>query len=179
MIAPPDPADAVELITVARILRPQGRRGEVLAELLTDFPERFAELDTVQGIRPEGGVCALQLEQAWLHKGRVVLKFAGCETIEQAEALRGVRLAVSRAQLVELPEHSYYDFDLMDCQVTTSDGRRLGRVAAVQHYGAAPLLAVRDQEREYLIPLAQEICTEIDIARKRIVVEPPEGLLEL
>ena len=119
------------------------------------------------------------LERAWLHKGRVVLKFAGYDTIDQAEKLRDVRLMVSRSQLVKLPAHSYYDFDLVDCEVVTREGERLGRVAQVQRHGAAPLLAVRDQGREYLIPLALDSCTEIDIARKRIVVELPEGLLEI
>jgi len=168
-----------ELITVARIVRPQGRHGEVIAELLTDFPERFNALETLDAIRPNGEVCAFKLERVWLHKGRVVLKFAGSETIEQAEALRDVRLVVKRDQLVKLPAGSYYDFDLVDCQVITAEGHELGRVAQVQRYGATPLLAVRDEEREYLIPLALDICTEIDIAQKRIVVNPPEGLLEL
>lgn len=172
-------AAETDLIAVARILRPQGRRGEVIAELLTDFPERFTSLDTVRAIRPAGEVCDLKIERAWLHKGRVVLKFAGYDTINQAEGLRDVRLVVTRSQLVKLPAHSYYDFDLVDCEVVTREGERLGRVAKVHRHGAAPLLAVQDQGREYLIPLALDICTEIDIARKRIVVDLPEGLLEI
>lgn len=180
MSAPLQPIAAEnEWITVARIVRPQGRSGEVIAELLTDFPERFTILETVRARRPAGEVCELKLERAWLHKGRVVLKFAGYDTIDQAEELRDLSLIVSRSQLVELPAHSYYDFDLVDCEVLTREGEWLGHVAEVQHCGAAPLLAVRDRGREYLIPLALDICTEIDIARKRIVVDPPEGLLDL
>ena len=130
-------AAADELIAVARILRPQGRRGEVIAELLTDFPERFTSLDTVRALRPAGEVCDLKLEHAWLHKGRVVLKFADYDTIDQAEGLRDVRLMVSRHELVKLPAHSYYDFDLVDCEVVTRAGERLGRIAEVQRCGAA------------------------------------------
>jgi 16S rRNA processing protein RimM len=172
-------AEAEELITVARVLRPQGRRGEVIAELLTDFPERFTQLEMLSAIRPGGEVCALRVEKAWWHKGRIVLKFAGCETMEQAENLRGVRLAVARHQLVKLPANSYYEFDLVDCEVVTLEGRRLGRIAGIERYGGTPLLVVRDAEREYLIPFALDICTEIDIASKRVVVAPPEGLLDL
>jgi 16S rRNA processing protein RimM len=180
MSAPLHPGDAErEWIAVARILRPQGRHGEVIAELLTDFPERFTNLKTVRAIRPAGEIGELELERAWLHKGRVVLKFAGYETIDQAEALRGARLVVGPSELIELPDYHYYDFDLVDCEVVTREGEPLGRVTEVLHHGAAPLLMIQNQGREYLIPLALDICTEIDIARKRIVIEPPEGLLEL
>jgi 16S rRNA processing protein RimM len=86
---------------------------------------------------------------------------------------------VSRDQLVELPEDTYYDFDLIGCEVLAIEGQQLGRVEEVQNYGAAPLLVVRDGARELLIPLALSICVEIDTGRKRIVVNPPEGLLEL
>ena len=180
MSTPLHPGEAEdELITVARIIRPQGRHGEVIADLLTDFPERFTARETVRAIRPGGEVWPLKLERAWLHKGRVVLKFAGYDSIEQAEGLRDVRLVIERSQVAKLPENSYYDFDLVDCEVVTTDGRRLGRVAEVERCGATPLLAVREEGREYLIPFALDICTEIDIARKRIVIAPPEGLLDL
>jgi 16S rRNA processing protein RimM len=86
---------------------------------------------------------------------------------------------VARHQLVKLPANSYYEFDLVDCEVVTLEGRRLGRIAGIERYGGTPLLVVRDAEREYLIPFALDICTEIDIASKRVVVAPPEGLLDL
>jgi 16S rRNA processing protein RimM len=168
-----------DLISVARIARPQGNRGEVIADLLTDFPERFARLDRVYVKRPDGKLLILELENSRPHKGRVALKFAGYDSINAAEELRGAGVMVTRDQLVELPEDTYYDFDLIDCEVTTTGGERLGRVAQVQNYGAAPLLAVRDGERELLIPLVLSICVEIDTARKRIVLNPPEGLLDL
>ncbi len=175
MIAPLE-----ELISVARIARPQGLRGEVIADLLTDFPDRFAELDVARVKRATGEISVLKLESFRLHKGRVVLKFAGYDSINQAEELRNAQVMVTRNQLVRLPEDTWYDFDLVDCEVLTSEGARIGRVAGVQNYGAAPLLVVRDDEkRELLIPLTFSICVEIDVARKRIVVNPPEGLLEL
>jgi 16S rRNA processing protein RimM len=171
--------DENDLISVARIARPQGHRGEVIADLLTDFPERFARLDRVYVKRADGRLLALDLESSRPHKGRVALKFAGCDSVDTAEGLRGARVMISRDELVELPEDTYYDFELIGCEVVGAGGQMLGRVDAVQNYGAAPLLVIRDGKRELLIPLVLSICVEIDTARKRIVVDPPEGLLDL
>ncbi|HMV48628.1 MAG TPA: ribosome maturation factor RimM, partial [Blastocatellia bacterium] len=121
----------------------------------------------------------LRLENSRPHKGRILLKFAGYDTMNAAETLRDAHVMVTRDQLVKLPEDSFYDFDLVDCEVTTTGGQRVGRVGSVQNYGAAPLLVVEAGDKEHLIPLASSICIEIDVARKRIVIDPPEGLLEL
>jgi 16S rRNA processing protein RimM len=171
--------DETDLISVAQIARPQGRRGEVIADLLTDFPERFARLDSVYVKRADGRLLAIDLESSRPHKGRVALKFAGCDSVDAAEGLRGARVMISRDELVELPEDTYYDFELIGCEVVGAGGQQLGRVDEVQNYGAAPLLVIRDGKRELLIPLVLSICVEIDTARKRIVVDPPEGLLDL
>jgi len=168
-----------DLISVARIARPQGHRGAVIADLLTDFPERFARLGKAYVKRADGRLLDLDLENSRLHKGRIVLKFAGYDSVNRAEELRDARVMVTRDQLVELPEDAYYDFDLIGCEVAVAAGQRLGRVEEVQNYGAAPLLVVRDGQREILIPLVLSICVEIDTERKRIVVNPPEGLLDL
>ena len=174
-------SEAQELISVARIVRPQGRRGEVIADLFTDFPDRFADLGLVRIKRSSGAISDLKLESSRPHKGRIVLKFAGYDSIDQAEDLRDAQVMITRDQLVRLPEDVYYDFELIGCDVLTARGDEVGRVTDVRHFGAAPLLAVRDKkdEREHLIPLALSICVEIDVAHKRIVVNPPEGLLEL
>jgi 16S rRNA processing protein RimM len=168
-----------DLISVARIARPQGHRGEVIADLLTDFPERFARLARVYVKRADGRLLLLDLENSRPHKGRVALKFVGCDSVSGAEELRDARVMVPRDQLVELPEDTYYDFDLIGCEAISVEGQYLGRVEEVLNYGAAPLLVVRDGARELLIPLVLSICVEISTERKRIVVNPPEGLLDL
>ena len=168
-----------ELISVAYIARPQGVRGEVIADLLTDFPERFSKLSAVTVKKANGELVTLQLQTSRLHKGRVVLKFAGFEDMNSAEALRDARLLITADQLVKLPKDSFYDFDLVDCDIITADGQALGKVTGVQHFGAAPLLVVKDGDREHLIPLASSICTDVNVAQKRIIVDPPEGLLDL
>jgi 16S rRNA processing protein RimM len=176
----PGSTEVEELISIARIVRPQGRRGEVIADLLTDFPDRFAGLREIKFRRPSGEISIVRLESSWLHQGRIVLKIAGCDNIDQAEEFRDTLIQVSRDQLVELPVDTYYDFDLIDCEVVTADATRVGRVISVQRYGAAPLLVVVDDEKcERLIPFTLSICIVIDVAHKRIVINPPEGLLEL
>jgi 16S rRNA processing protein RimM len=170
---------AEDWISVARVARPHGIRGEVIADLLTDFPDRFDELDRVRVESADGQAKELVLESWRLHHHRVILKFEGYDTMNGAEELRGARVVVDKAQLVTLPEDTYYDFDLIGCEVATSSGDRLGRVARVERYGASPVLTIEDGEREYMIPLVLDICVEIDVAHQRIVVDPPPGLLEL
>ena len=168
-----------ELISIARIARPQGIRGEVIAEILTDFPERFAKLRSAWAISTSSQIDEVTVEKTWLHKGRVVLKLAGFDNMNQAEALRGVRIAITQDQLATLPPDTYFEFDLVGCDVEMVSGEPLGSVEAVEKHGAAPLLKVRGNGREYLIPLVLSICIEVDVERKRIVIAPPEGLLDL
>ncbi|MBS1789567.1 MAG: 16S rRNA processing protein RimM [Acidobacteria bacterium] len=173
------PDSSEELISVARIARPQGIRGEVIADLLTDFPDRFSKLDSVLVKKSNGELIRLQLETARPHKGRIVLKFAGYDDMNAAEGLRDARVLITADQLVKLPADNYYEFDLIGCEIVTTNGQTIGKVTAVQSFGAAPLLVVNDTKREHLIPLASGICVEIDTTQKRIVVDPPEGLLDL
>lgn len=168
------------LISIARIARPQGIHGEVIADLMTDFPERFAGLDSVTLRLSDGTMLPLRLIRHRMHKGRILLKFEGYDDIDSAQQLRDATIVLDREQLVALPEDNYYHFDLVDCRVVTVDGRELGTVTDVQEFGAAPLLVVRDQtEREFLIPFTREVCPRVDITGKLITVDPPDGLLEL
>ena len=168
-----------ELIAVARVVKVRGLRGEVAAELLTDFPERFEWTEELIAVTPAGARQTLQVEQSRLHAGRVLLKFAGYDTPEAAQALVGFELCVPERDAVELEEDEFFDWQLEGCRVETVEGRQLGSVREVWHYGAAPILVVRDDERrEALIPLARSICVVIDTEAKLIRVDPPEGLIE-
>ena len=174
--------NAPEFVAVARIARPQGRRGEVAAEILSDFPERFSGLKTVF-LRESGGPPeAAQLEDAWPHKGRIILKFAGVDSISEAERLRGREVLIPRSERAPLGEHQYWVSDLEGCRVLVErDGAttEVGRVVGVDGAGGAKVLRVESARGEVLIPLAQEICTRIDTASKTIWIDPPEDLLEL
>lgn len=170
-----------DLVAVARVVKVRGVRGEVVADLLTDFPQRFADLEQLIAITPSRERMILNVENQWFHNERLVLKFAGYDSPETAGRLVGCELAVPEAEIVKLEEDEFYDWQLIDCRVETIDGAEVGHVREVLHLGAAPVLVIRDEEdkREHLVPLAETICVEIDIERKLIRVDAPEGLLEL
>jgi 16S rRNA processing protein RimM len=174
-----------EYVALARIARPQGRRGEVVAELLTESSERFTKLKKVFVGEPGGESRPLGLERAWAHKGRVVLKFSGVDSMDAAEELRGLHVMVPAVARAPLEPGRYYVSDLVGCRVFAErEGarREIGTVTEIEPTGGADVLHVAPSDgrrNEILIPLAEEICTEIDPAAKTIVVSPPEDLLEL
>jgi 16S rRNA processing protein RimM len=176
-------ADATgQLLTIARILRPQGRKGEVAAEILTDFPARFQQLQSAFLEVPGQAPQALEVEGAWPHKGRIILKFSGIDSIESAERLRGLQVFIPWEQRTPLPPNHYYLCELQGCRVICGrEGREIGTVTEVESTGGVDVLHVQppDGKSEVLVPLAQEICTRIDLATQTIIIDPPEELLEL
>jgi len=159
----------------------QGRRGEVAAELLTDFPERFRERRRLYLTSPRGLRRELELESHWPHRGAVVLKFRGVDSISDAETLVGCEIQIPRAERVTLPENQVYVADLLGCTVVdTVSGAELGRIEDVQSgSGEALLLVVKAGAKEYLVPFAAEFLGRLDLERKRIEMALPQGLLEL
>jgi 16S rRNA processing protein RimM len=169
-----------DLIAVARIVKARGLRGEVAADLLTDFPERFADLHEVIGIAPDETNRSLQIEEQWFHGNRIVLKFAGYDSVDAARELVGYELAVPAEERVELPPDHFYEWELAGCRVATIEGNPVGTVREVMRTGGVEILVVDgDAGREFLVPMAQEICVEVDIEKKLIRIDPPAGLLEL
>jgi len=168
-----------ELIAVARAVKTRGLRGEIVADLLTDFPERFAQLEKLIAVWPNGSRQSLRIEESWLHGKRLVLKFAGYDSVEAAKPLIGCELAVPAAERVELPGDQFYTWELIGCRVETIKGEDLGVVRDVTVTGGPEILMIDGHDRELLIPMAEDICVEIDVERKLIRVDPPEGLLEL
>ena len=167
-------------ISVARIARTRGLRGELVADLLTDFPERFAGLDSLLAIKPTGEREQLRIEEHWFQRDRIILKFEGYDSIETSTALIGCELVVPESERIELPQGQFYHWELANSEVETIAGSKLGRVREVMRTGGVEMLVVENEAgREYLIPMAQDICVEIDVAGKTIRVDPPEGLLEL
>jgi 16S rRNA processing protein RimM len=167
------------------VLGPQGRRGEVLAELHTDFPQRFQERRQLWGLGADGSRRELQLEEHWFHKGGVVLKFAGVDSISDAERLKGWEVQVPSEQRTELEAGSAYVSEIVGSDIWINDGQRfLGRVSEVQFgAGEAPLLVVKlpvcAVQSEVLVPFAEEFVKKFDVAGKRIDMVLPDGLLEL
>ena len=171
---------ADDLIVVARIARTRGLGGKVVADLLADFPGRFAALENVIAIAPDGSRRSLQIEEHWFQAKRVIFKFAGYDSIDEAKELANFQLAVPASDRIELPKDQFYEWELAGCRVEATDGKSIGVVREVMRTGGVEILVVAgDAGGEFLIPMAQEICVEIDIDKKLVRVDPPEGLLEL
>lgn len=172
--------DADDLIVVAHIVKTRGLRGEVVADLLTDFPDRFENLKSLIGISSSGVKRSLQIEEQWFHGRRLVLKFAGFDSIDEAKGLVEYDLAVPAKDRVELPEDSFYEWELVGCQIETVDGNPIGKVTEIMRTGGVEILKVVDDDgRDRLIPMAADIVIEIDKEKRLIRIDPPEGLLEL
>jgi len=171
---------ADDLIVVARVARTRGLRGEVVADLYTDFPGRFEDLDSVIAIAPDGNRRSLQIEEHWFQGNRIIFKFAGYDSIDAAKELAGFQLGIPESERIELPEDTFYDWELAGCRVEALDGKLIGQVREIMRTGGVEILVVAgDEGREFLIPMAHDICVEIDIERKIVRVDPPDGLLEL
>lgn len=174
-----DDGASSELVIIARAVKPRGLKGEIVAELLTDFPERFEDVDELVLVSPSGERSTKRLEDYWFQNNRVVLKFSGYDDVEAAKELVGVEFAVPESERVPLPADHYYDWELEGCTVKVGDDS-IGQVKSVLKTGGAEILVVTGNSgNELLIPLADSIVVEVDPARKTIVVDPPEGLLDL
>jgi 16S rRNA processing protein RimM len=177
-------------VTVARILRPHGRRGEVAAEILTDFPERLTRLKQVHlcdGRIDAGNASSetpgrrVAVRSCWLSHsrgGQAIFHFEGSDSISDAEKLVELEVRIPFTERMPLPRDSYYVTDLVGCEVREKDAA-LGAVRDVQLTGGTPLLVVDSPRGELLIPLAQEICVNVDLTARQIDVVLPEGLREL
>ena len=191
-------------VLVARILRARGNKGEVAAEILTDFPERLTRLREVFAGHADGKnePHRLLLKSCWLsqnHRGQAVFHFEGVDSISEAEKYRGLEVLLPFEQRVTLPAGQYFVSDLIGCSVFENPAfvpvvssppwslaeapSPLGTVRDVQFPGeeisGTPLLEVETSRGEILIPLAVDICTKIDTAARRIDVTLPEGLRDL
>ncbi len=165
-------------VRVAHIDATHGIRGEVSAQILTDFPERFAALRTVQVGREAGGTT--QRLEAWrLHKGKVLLKFEGFNALDTARSLVGADVWIDEASALELPSDVFYHADLIGLAVEDRTGRRLGVIRDILLTGGTDVLVVKTETGEILIPAARSICVEIDLEAGTVLIDPPAGLLEV
>lgn len=169
-----------EYVTIARVLRSRGNRGEVAAEDLSDGYERFGEGACLFLTDPSGKRKEAVLERSWMHQGRLILKFAGVDSISDAELLRGSEVQIPRGELGPPPPGEFYFDELIGTKVVEADsGREIGEVEDVLDGGGPLLLQVRSGDREVLIPFAKHICVEVAPEDGVIRVRMPAGLEEL
>ena len=177
-----DPESSGEFVTLARVVKTQGRRGEVACEILSDVPGRFTAGMKLLALPRESGRSRreLEVEELWPHKGLLVLKFGGVDSITQAETLIGCELQVPRSQRSKLQAGWNYVGDLVGSAVL-DQGRRIGTIEDVQFgAGEAPLLIVRDAASRVLeVPFAEAYLDGVDIEHKQVRMKLPDGLLEV
>ena len=188
-------AEPASRLTVAVVLRPRGRVGEVAAQILTDFPARLTRLREVFLWDGAHAPRRVSVRRCWLSSsrgGQAIFHFDGCDSISDAERLVGLQVQIPFEERMTLPKGSFYISDLVGCEIwevkevkevkeveEKSSPSRLGIVRDVDTSTGTPLLVVETPQGELLIPLAEEICRVIDVAARRIEVVLPEGLREL
>jgi 16S rRNA processing protein RimM len=174
-----DMVDWDDMAVVGRVARPHGLRGDVVVTPETDFiAERFRPGATVW-TRSAGREEELTIASARVHSGRPVVGFEGLSSIEAAQRLTGLELRVPEESLQPLEPGSYYEHQLVGCSVETVQGMPVGTVIRVDSGAGGSRLVIDGARGEILVPLAVDICVEIDVAGRTIRIEPPEGLLEL
>jgi 16S rRNA processing protein RimM len=166
-------------IAVAKIIKTQGNRGEVAADLLTDFPERFQALTGVTLEKKGDSVLSLKLDSHWFHKQRVILKFSGIDNIGSAERLIGYEVRIPSSGLMPLTSGTYYQHDLIGCVLQDSGGWVQGTVVEILGSPGNYLLRVRRDTGEFLVPFAESYFVKIDVANQVLVCDLPQGLDEL
>ncbi len=172
-------ADWDEMALVGRIAKPHGLRGDVVVNPETDFVEERFTVGATFRTRSDRGEETLTIASARVQNGRPVVGFEGVSRVEDAERLAGLELRIPEAELQPLAEHTYYQHQLVGCVMETTTGERVGEVARVEGGTGVSVLVVNGDRGEILVPLTRAICVEIDVAAKRIRIEPPEGLIEL
>ena len=164
-----------DLVAIGRVVKPQGRKGEVLVESFSDRKDRFPSLRAVY-LADEGGPAReVKVMDCWPHKGRFVVKLDGVDSIDEAEALRGAELRIGEEDLESLPSGSYYHHQLRGLTAVDEAGGELGRVEDILETGAeAPVLVVKGRKGEVLVPLAETFIRNVDLEAGRVVVVIPE-----
>jgi 16S rRNA processing protein RimM len=168
-----------EMALVGRIARTHGLRGQMVVNLETDFPDERFRPGSELFIRRGGSVEALTVSSMRLQGDRPVIAVEGIRTIDEAEQLAGLELRIPVDRLQPLPGGMFYHHDLVGCRVETVGGTAIGVVRDVDTASGGSRLVVDGPDGEVQIPIAAEICRRIEPAAKRIVIDPPEGLLEL
>ena len=168
-----------EMAVVGVVARTRGRHGEVVVNPETDFPEARFRAGGTLFLERAGEPVAVTIRDTWFHGGRPVVSFASIETLNEAEKLRGAELRVPEAALHPLPADTWYEHELVGCAVRTVSGEELGTVDGIEGPAGAQRLVVRHAGGEVDVPLVAEICEAIDTEAGSIVVDPPEGLLEV
>jgi 16S rRNA processing protein RimM len=166
-----------EFVTIGRVLKPQGRKGELSVLPLSDREDRFRTLRRAFVATSDGRPRELAIDDCWPHKGRFVVKLHGVDSIDAAEVFRGTDLRIAPEELPVLPAGSYYHHELLGLTAFDTQGAEVGAVADLwETGGGATVLVIRGARGETLLPLAEPFLREVDLAARRLVVAIPESV---
>jgi 16S rRNA processing protein RimM len=166
-------------LLVGRVARAHGNRGEVIVNLDTDFADERFRAGVTLFVGPDASARPRQIRHVRFHQGRPVIALEGVESMDDAEALAGAELRMRLEDMAPLPEGTFRHHDLIGCEVRDREDRVVGRVTAVDGPMDRSQLVVAGARGEVLVPLVAHICVSVDPAAQRIVIDPPEGLIEL
>jgi 16S rRNA processing protein RimM len=169
--------DLPETVAVGRVLKVHGLQGEVMVEAISDVPGRLDAGSSLLLVREGEPARTVEVAASRPHKGAVLVRFAGIEDRDEAEALRGAWLEVPRSRVPAAPEGTYYHYELLGCRCVES-GKDLGEVVELLEDGGGLLLIVADGERRIPVPFVQAFLRRVDVAGGRIELDLPPGLLE-
>ncbi len=166
-----------ELVTIGKITKHQGNKGEVKVLPLTDFPERFEYLNEVYLCKKEN-ICNFQIENIRYHKNFIILKFVGIDNIAEAINIKDYFIKIPEEKLIALREDEFYIFELINYKVYLKEGKFLGHVSDIRKTGGTDIFIVSGKNKDYMLPAAREFLT-IEEKEEKIIVTPIPGLLEI
>lgn len=161
------------LVTVGRVVREWGLRGEVIVQPLTFDPKRFSELKEVT-VQVKNRIEQKKIGSVRLHKNNLLITFSGCETPEDARRYRGALIKIKESESPKLPDGVYYHYQIIGLNVYAINGEYLGKIKSILETGSNDVYIVRGEDREYLIPAIKDVVKEIDLESKKMIVKPME-----
>jgi 16S rRNA processing protein RimM len=165
-------------VVIGRVVKPHGLRGEVVVEPLTDFPERFVEDLSMQGDLDGRQPRTLTIETVRWHGGRALVGFAGVRTVDEAEALRDTELSVAASETAPRPEGFVFHYEVEGCVAVDTKGNELGKVAELADVAGRALLVLETPRGEREVPFTSPIVVSVDLPARRVILDPPKGLLD-
>ena len=166
------------LITIGKVVKPFGVKGEMKIKPMTDFPERFTGLTRVYLVSPSGKEVACEVQSVRYAGGAPFLLFRGYDSPEKAKAINGWFIKVREEEAVPLPEGTYYRFELIGMEVVSETGEKLGTLVDIFETGSNDVYVLKQGRKEFYLPATREVVRQVDKKAKRMTIRVPDGLLE-
>lgn len=165
-------------VTIGRISRARGIKGEMVVLPLTDDPRRYLQLERVT-ISKEGNAREFEVEAVRELKGKILLRLKQVDSPEEAKKLVGGFVEIGREKMVKLPQGRHFVFDIVGLEVVTTQGLRIGKIKEVISLPANDVYVVQGEGKQHNIPALKDVVKRIDLQKGQMIIQPMEGLLEI